>query len=105
MSDERVSIEVVRSGGFGGVRRTARADTDDLDEERAAALRSLVADAALGDRGTGARSGGGGADRFQYDVTLVRGNDRRELTLSESGLSEAQQRLVHWVLGASRRGG
>jgi len=103
MSDERVSIEVVRSGGFGGVRRTARLDTDDLDEERAATLRGLVADASLDDRGTGPRSGGGGADRFQYDVTLVRGNERRELTFSESRLSEAQERLVRWVLSTARR--
>lgn len=104
MSDERIRVEVERSGGFGGVPRAARVDTDDLDDERANTLRGLVADAALGDRGTGARSGDRSRDKFTYDVTLVRGNDRRELTLPESALSDAQQRLVSWVLREARRG-
>jgi hypothetical protein len=103
MPEERIRMEVVRSGGFAGVKRTGRVDTADLDEERSAELRRLVAESTL----TGQRRGPsaprpGAADQFQYEITVVRGDDRRSSRLSEADLSEADRNLVRWVLREGR---
>jgi hypothetical protein len=106
MSDERIRVEIVRSGGVAGLKRTGRVDTADLDEERAAALRSLVSETTLtGQPGQPSAARTGGADRFQFDVTLVRGDDRRSFVVHESDLSDADQRLIRWVLAEGRVAG
>jgi emfourin len=102
----RIRVEVVRSGGFAGLSRAAAMDTADLDHERAEQLRSLVDESQI-DRLTGAPPGRGGApDRYQYDVTVTRGNHRRSIVLHEAEMPDAARRLVRWVLqGASPRSG
>ena len=98
MAGERVRVEVTRSGGFAGVSRTRTVDTADLDEERADTLRTLVEEFHLETRPAGGGPAAGGADRFQYDVTIVRNGQRRSIVLHEPDLSEAQERLIRWVL-------
>ena len=97
MAGERVRVEVTRSGGFAGISRTRAVDTADLDEERADTLRTLVEESRLETRTAGGPVAGG-ADRFQYDVTIVRNSQRRSIVLHEPDLSEAQERLIRWVL-------
>jgi hypothetical protein len=75
VSEELIQVEVVRSGGFAGLSRTARVGSANLDEQRAATLRSLVSEASLSGQTPQASRAPGGADRFQYEVTLVRGGD------------------------------
>ena len=96
----RVRVEVVRSGGFAGLIRAAAMDTEELDAELAERLRKLVDESQIESlTSTPSRSG---ADRFQYDVTVTRGNDRTSIVLHESSMPDAARRLVRWVLqGAS----
>jgi len=97
----RIRVEVVRSGGFAGLRRTATLDTAELDGERAQQLRSLVDESQI-DRLTSPPPGSGAPDRYQYDVTVTRGNRRRSVVLHEADMPDAARRLVRWVLkGAS----
>jgi hypothetical protein len=97
----RVRVEVVRSGGFAGLTRTAAMDTEELDAERAEQLRRLVDESQVQSL-TSAPPGSGSADRFQYDVTVTRGNNRTSVVLQEANMSDAARRLVRWVLqGAS----
>jgi hypothetical protein len=103
VGDERIEVEVVRSGGVTGMTRTARADTHVLDDAGTATLRALVTGSSV--CGTAARpgtAGTGAPDHFQYDVTLVRGEDRRTAVLREGDLSDADRRLVRWVLQHGR---
>ena len=96
----RVRVEVVRSGGFAGLTRAAAMDTEELDAELAERLRKLVDESQI-ESLTSAPSRSG-ADRFQYDVTVTRGNDRTSIVLHESSMPDAARRLVRWVLqGAS----
>ena len=97
----RVRIEVVRSGGFAGLTRAATMDTAELDNERAQQLRELVEESQIQSL-TSARPRSGAADRFQYDVTVTRGDHRTSVVLYESDMPDAARRLVRWVLrGAS----
>jgi hypothetical protein len=98
---ERIHVEVVRSGGFAGLTRAAAMDTEELDGERAEQLRKLVHESQIQSL-TSAPPGSGAADRFQYDVTVTRGNRRTSIVLHESKMPDAARRLVRWVLqGAS----
>jgi hypothetical protein len=106
MSDERIRVEVVRRGGFGGLTRSSRVDTDDLDPEGTATLRRLVAEATRARRAPGPpREPSRGADQFEYQVTIDRGDDRRSFVVGEAQLSGADERLVNWVLEAGQDAG
>jgi hypothetical protein len=98
MAGERLRVEVTRSGGFAGISRTGTVDTGDLDEGRAEMLRTLVDQCRLEIRPETGRREAGGADRFQYGVTIVRDGQKRSIVLREPDLSEAQERLIRWVL-------
>jgi hypothetical protein len=92
-------VEVTRSGGLTGITRSWAVETAPEDAEApATALRELVAAADL--VGSSRGSGAGGADRYQYDVTILDGTDRRSYSLQETDLTEAQRRLVRWVMSA-----
>ena len=99
----RVRVEVVRSGGFAGLTRAAVMDTAELDRERAEQLRKLVDESQIQSL-TSTPPGSGAADRFQYEVTVVRGNQRRSIVLHESNMPDAARRLVRWVLQGAGQG-
>jgi hypothetical protein len=102
---DRVRVEVVRSGGFAGLTRAAAMDTAELDGERAEQLRELVDESQLQSLSS-APPGSGAADRFQYDITVTRGNQRTSIVLRETNMPDAARRLVRWVLrGASQGSG
>ena len=103
MSDPRVRVEVVRSGGFAGISRTALADTAQLDQQQSAELRQLL-DESAEDRTQRAPASGPpqGADRFQYDVTIQEDDHTESFVRQESELTPAEQRLVRWVLSSTR---
>lgn len=106
MAQERVKVEVVRSGGFAGLTRTASVDTDQLDDAAAEELRRLCEDSELGSGRTGAPSPvpPGAADLFQYGVTVQRGGRKVSFARSEPQLTPAERRLVSWVFGARSEG-
>ncbi|MGH9281438.1 MAG: protealysin inhibitor emfourin [Acidimicrobiales bacterium] len=95
----RVSFE--RSGGFGGVTLSKELDTKELDEDEAAQLEALLDrvdfDAAPGPAPRG------GADRFQYDLTVERGGRRHTLTRSEGQLTPELKELVERLQDLARR--
>ena len=81
-------IEFERSGGVAGISRRAVIDSTQLDPGKAAELEKLLSAA------VGASSTPDGADRFQYDLKIVRGGQERSLTLREGSLTDEQRRLV-----------
>ena len=80
MPDEGARLELTRSGGFAGLRRTARLDLEAGEAEALAAAFGETAEP-LGPAA--------GADRFQYDLTLVRGGERRSVRLREGAVPDA----------------
>jgi hypothetical protein len=80
MPDEGARVELTRSGGFAGLRRTAQLE---LDADEAEAL-AVALEATDDDPEPAA-----GADRFQYDLTLVRGEQRRSVRVRDGAVPDA----------------
>jgi hypothetical protein len=104
MSEDRVRVEVSRSGGFAGVTRTASVDTDSLDTAQAAELRRLVGASRAASVPPARRPSADGADRFQYEITVEHGGQTDRAVCGEPDLTPEEQELVRWVLsgGAPR---
>jgi hypothetical protein len=86
MPDEGARLELTRSGGFAGLRRTAQLD---LNPDEAEVLAAAFDE--TGEQPDRAK----GADRFQYDLTLVRGAQRRSVCLREGAIPDALLPVVH----------
>ncbi|MGH9177172.1 MAG: protealysin inhibitor emfourin [Acidimicrobiales bacterium] len=102
MGDKATRVNFQRSGGFGGVTLSKDIDTSELAEDEAAELEQLLdrvdftADPAPQPRG-------GGADRFQYDLTVERGGERYQLTCGEAQLTPELKELVDRLQAMARR--
>lgn len=86
MPDEGARLELTRSGGFAGLRRTAQIDLSADETEALAAAISKAAEEPVQ---------AGDADRFQYDLTLVRGAERRSVCLREGAVPDALRPVLH----------
>lgn len=85
MPDDGARLELTRSGGFAGLRRSAQLD---LEPDEAEALAAAFDEA--GEHPERAR----GADRFQFDLTLVRGAERRSVRVREGAVPDALRPVV-----------
>jgi hypothetical protein len=96
--DDRVRIEVSRSGGFAGIIRRGAVDTahraDALDWDK------LVGSVDLTRRPAKARPV---PDRFVYRIVIDRDVDRQELTVGEAELTGPLRELVDRVLAEGAR--
>jgi hypothetical protein len=108
-SAEPLTILVVRTGGFAGLRRAWRVAAD---EASSPAWRALV-DACPWDAATIAasqdRAAHGGADRYVWEVTAADGDERHPVTGDESRHAVLGERAVEgpWreLIDAVREGG
>jgi hypothetical protein len=99
MTYGHVRVDVGRSGGFAGIGRSGSADTTQLEAENSTTLRHLVDEFIAEETGSSRRRmARRGADRFHYDVTIVRDGDRTSFILDEQNLRPAEQRIIDWVL-------
>jgi hypothetical protein len=98
-----MKIRLVRSGGFAGIRREARIDTETLDPARAEELCGIVHSA---ERAGLFRRGAGGPpaehrDRFRYQLTVEDDRGTREAQFSEADAPETAALVVDAVWRAS----
>jgi hypothetical protein len=82
-------IEFERSGGFANVPLRAEVAADALAPQERAALDALLQHAP-----EGARARAGAPDRFQYDVTVVSGGQRRHVQIGEHELDPPLRALI-----------
>lgn len=97
-------VHFVRSGGFAGFRLECKFDSSSLTDEEVQALRNEVDKAnffAQPEQITGVE----GADRFQYEITVQRGDQSHTIVAEESALPEDFQPLIQHLeqLARSRR--
>jgi hypothetical protein len=97
-----MKIRIVRTGGVGGMRREAAVDTDRVDADCAARLRSLL-DLA---RRAGVFEASSSAaaktpDRFRYHLTVEDEHGCREARFTEEAASQSALQLVETVWNAS----
>ncbi|MCL4250555.1 MAG: hypothetical protein KJ065_20560 [Anaerolineae bacterium] len=97
-----MKIAFERSGGFAGLRITVTIDTDTLPPHEAAQLESLVEDAKFFDLPARLRSSTGGADQFQYVVTVADGERRHTVRTTDSAAPETLQPLLRRLVILAR---
>ena len=102
MSEVPIRIELERSGGVAGISVHAAVDTTALPPEQGRELAELVGRvdfATLAEEAGSTRSAPSrGADRFHYDLTVQRGDQRYRVSLPESAVPAELQPLLSRML-------
>ncbi len=89
-----MKIDFVRSGGFAGLRLAVNVDTQDLPDAEAALLEKLIRDSGFFDLAEHIKSPSGGADRFEYRLTVSEGGRSHTVTVSEAAVPEGLRPLI-----------
>ncbi len=87
-------IHFVRTGGFAGMRLASTIDSDALPEEENQMLQSELDNAHFFELPTQLAGESGGADRYQYEITVEEGGKKHTVAAGESALPGQVQPLV-----------
>ncbi len=87
-------IHFVRTGGFAGMRLANTIDSEELPEEEVQALVSELDSAHFFELPPSLSGDMGGADRFQYEITVEDGRQTHTIAAGESALPGNVQPLV-----------
>jgi hypothetical protein len=93
-------IDFERTGGFAGLSMGTSVEVSELPPEEARELQHLVE--SLEHSGASASPPPGKPDRFQYEVTVTRGKERRSYRLAEQELSTEARELVKRLVDRAR---
>jgi len=96
----RINFE--RTGGFLGMRLAVEVMTETLTPEEADELETLVERARFFDLPAMLSAQTGQADRFQYKVTVEKGEQFHTVETSESAAPETLQPLIEHLTSAAR---
>jgi hypothetical protein len=102
VADERLQVELERSGGFAGVTLHASVDTATLPPAEADTVRRLVDQADLDALARRPPTPSRAPDRFQYDLTVTRGGRRQHLSLGETAVTPELRPLLDHLLQRAR---
>jgi len=92
-----MEIHVVRTGGFGGMRREARVETGTLPRGVREPLEGLVKDAGFFSLPGRFPKPARGADFFTYSITVEDGERRHTVEVSEPSLPPALKPLIREI--------
>jgi hypothetical protein len=87
-------IDVTRTGGLANLHRRVSVDTEELPPEQRDRLTVLVENLDLDDLEQRSPVEGPGADHFQYDILISRGDRERHVVIDDSELSDDLHELV-----------
>lgn len=99
-------IHFVRTGGFAGMRLATTIDSDTLPEDELSVLQNELEEAHFFSLPDQLVNQEGGADRFNYEITVEHGGIRHTVQAGEAALPEPMQQLVQHLdrLARERRG-
>jgi hypothetical protein len=97
-----IRIEFRRSGGFAGIPLTATTSADQLSQEHAAQLQSMLA--GVQPPPQPGRAAPGGADLFQYQLSLDDGQRHRSFAWDETQVPPAIRPLLEALTRLARPG-
>ena len=92
-----VQIEVERSGGIAGIKRTRSLSTEELSGEDAKTLEGLVDSAGLYELPLEVRAAELGADRFHYRITIHSERGNRTVQIDEAAMPSNVKALLEWI--------
>lgn len=95
-------IELVRSGGLAGLSMATAVRVGDLPPETAAVVDSALSQVDLGALTRRARAQPSGADRFQYDLSVIEGDQHHSVTLGEAEVPPQLRPLLDALLPLAR---
>lgn len=95
-------IRFERSGGFTGIRLDKTVESETLDTEQAIALQHEIDASGFFDLPEKIISPGGGADRFQYRITVESGGRRHTVEVGEAAMPEQLWPLVQHLTTLAR---
>ena len=98
MAEDPVRVDLVRSGGFAGITVHARVDSATLPVGEAGELAAFLDRLDPADLAERATRPTRGADRFQYDLTIQRGESRYHVSLPENAVPPDLRPLLTWLL-------
>jgi hypothetical protein len=90
-------IHLVRTGGFGGMRREVRIATETLSREEREPLEGLIRDSGFFALPGKFPKPGRGADYFTYSITVDDGMRRHTVEVSQPSLPEGLRPLIREV--------
>jgi Emfourin len=96
-----IRIQFRRSGGFAGIPLTATTSADELSDEHAAQVQSLLVAAEPRQPG---RAAPGGADLFQYQLNLDDGQRHRSFAWDETQVPAAIRPVLDALTRLARPG-
>ena len=92
-----MNIHLVRSGGFGGMRREVRVETQSLRPEDREPLEGLVRDSGFFTLPEKFPKPGKGADYFTYSITVDDGKRVHTVQVAEPSLPDSLRPLIREV--------
>ena len=95
--DPGMNIHLVRSGGFGGMRREVRIETQSLRLEEREPLEGLVQDSGFFTLPGQFPKPGKGADYFTYSITVDDGKRVHTVQVAEPSLPDSLRPLIREV--------
>ncbi len=95
-------IQFVRSGGFAGMRLAATIDSSNLPAEEVQALKNELQTANFFNLPARLTGSSGGADRFQYEITVEDGGKKHTIETGESSMPDSLQPFVQHVEALAR---
>lgn len=96
-------LHFVRTGGFAGLRLAATIDTEVLPEEECELLMDELDNANFFELPSVLEAPYGGADRFQYEVTVEREEDQHTVEAGEAAVPENLQPLLQHLERLARK--
>lgn len=101
----KMRIEFVRTGGFTGMRMAANIDSETLPPDEARELLDELDSADFFSLPVLMTGESGGADRFEYEITIDTGDRQHTVQAGDASLPDRVQPLVHHLerLARSRR--
>ncbi len=103
MAQDRIRVELRRTGGFAGTEVRSSLDSTTLDPNEAADLANVVSGIDLAAL-TEARGGGPPVpDAMRYELTIERGTERVRVDLTEPAVPVDVRPLLQRLVAAARR--
>ena len=95
-----MKISMRQTGGYAGLDSTKTVDTNQLNSEAGASLRSLVEKSNLFNRVAGAERSFAGADLVHYEITVSEGEREHTVAFDDDGSDELVdlRQLAHMVI-------
>lgn len=88
-------FQFTRTGGFAGTRLTGSIDSATLPEDEVLTLKKELESARFFELPAQLGGGPGGADRFQYEITVEDGGKKHTIQAGESAIPSYALPLVH----------